>query len=53
MEMPNREIGDMIRKLRKGEKVRCPQCEKGTISPKKPNEIHFQCSECNFTINLD
>lgn len=53
MEMSNKEIGNMIRKLRKGELVHCPQCEKGVIVPKKPNEIHFRCNVCDFAINLD
>lgn len=53
MEMSNREIGDMIRKLRRGEAVHCPQCENGIISPQKSNEVHFQCTECDFMINLE
>lgn len=51
--MSHKEVGDMIRKLRDGEKVSCPQCGNGEIIPKEKNEIHFRCNSCDFRINID
>lgn len=55
--MTPKEIGEMMRKLRQGEKVECPECHKGSIvTPYDPAKTHyFECdnSECNFTINID
>lgn len=55
--MTPKEIGEMMRKLRQGEKVECPECHKGFIvTPYDPKKSHyFECdnSECNYTINID
>lgn len=42
-------------KLRKGEKVSCPECKNGIVSsnvdPKTAH--HFKCDKCGFMINFD
>lgn len=53
MEMSYKEIGNMIKKLKNGESVHCPQCEDGEIMPKRKGEVHFKCTKCNFVINID
>lgn len=42
-------------KLRKGEKVKCPQCNAGyLVTPHEPKISHFfECSECGMKINCD
>lgn len=53
--MSPKEIGVMIRKLRKGEKVTCPECNKGVIFPVGDYKIThgFYCDKCGFKINID
>lgn len=43
------------KKLRKGEKVDCPQCKEGQlITPYNPETSHFfVCSSCGLKINCD
>ena len=49
--MERKEVGDMIRKLKDGEAVPCPECNEGTVVPK--DKWHSSCDKCEFTINLD
>lgn len=51
--MLNKEVGVIIKKLRNGETVSCPECKSGKIMPEKKNEKHFHCSNCDFVINID
>ena len=49
--MTRKEIGDMIRKLRNGESVPCPECKEGTVTPK--DKWRSSCNKCDFMVNLD
>lgn len=43
------------KKLRAGEKVKCPECEKGVITTNSDPKIShfFKCTHCNLKINID
>lgn len=55
--MTPKEIGELMKKLRNGEKVECPECHAGVVTtPYDPKTSHFfKCSneKCNFMINTD
>lgn len=48
-------FADLIKHLRTGEKMACPECGKGEIStPHNPETAHFFCCDkCDFMINID
>lgn len=50
-----KEIGEMIKKLKNGEKIECPDCHKGVVTaPNDPKTSHFfKCDKCKFMINID
>lgn len=50
-----KEIGMMIRSLREGKEVLCPECKKGKIiTPYNPKtSTYFKCDNCNFKIHMD
>lgn len=43
------------KKLRSGEKVKCPECSEGIITTKYNPETSrfFHCTKCKFMINID
>lgn len=49
------EIGKMLRKLKEGKEVPCPECQIGKIkTPFDPNtSTYFECTKCNFKINME
>lgn len=53
--MTPKEVGDMIKRLRNGEKVECPDCHKGIIRTPYDTKIshYFECDKCKFKINID
>lgn len=55
--MTPKEVGEMLKKLRNGEEVVCPDCQKGIIrTPYDPKISHyFECDndECKYKINID
>lgn len=53
--MKPQEIGKMMRDLRSGKDVVCPECQKGRIrTPYNPQTSKFfKCDKCNFMINED
>lgn len=52
--MTSKEIGAMIRSLREGKEVICPECKKGKIvTPYDPRtSIYFKCTNCNFKVHM-
>lgn len=46
---------EFIDRLRTGEKLKCPECKKGTVSTEfDPKISHsFSCDKCDFMINVD
>ena len=44
-----------LKKLRNGEKVKCPECKEGIFctnhDPKTSH--HFKCNKCGISINFD
>lgn len=46
---------EIIKKLRKGEEVICPECNKGKLVTEYDYKIshNFHCTECDLEINLD
>ena len=55
VKMTPKEVGDMIKRLRNGEKVECPDCHKGIIRTPYDTKIrhYFECDKCKFKINID
>lgn len=53
--MTPKEIGNMLKDLRDGKEVICPECKKGIIRTfNNPKTSHsFRCSNCKFAINMD
>lgn len=55
--MKTAEVKEMMQKLRNGEDVLCPQCNRGRIETPYDPKISkfFKCNndECDFTINYD
>ena len=49
------EIGKMLRELREGKEVHCPECQVGIIkTPYNPGtSTYFECTKCNFKINME
>lgn len=49
------EFNAMLKKLRKGEKVVCPLCEKGFLvtSGDYKTTHGFHCTNCNKKLNID
>lgn len=49
------EFNEMIKKLRTGEKVQCPLCNKGTMVAVGDYKIThgFYCSHCKEKLNID
>lgn len=45
--------GNIIRQLREGHSIVCPECGQGKIIPPKPNYSYFRCDACNFAININ
>ena len=43
------------KKLRAGEKVKCPECKNGIIKTKYDSKTshHFKCDKCGMQINID
>lgn len=52
--MTPKEIGIMIKSLREGEEVNCPECKKGKIiTPYNPRtSTFFKCTNCKFKIHM-
>lgn len=46
---------EIIKKLRSGEKMQCPECKTGVIIPVGDcKTTHgFYCTNCKFSINID
>lgn len=53
MKMSYKEIGDMIKKLRAGESVPCPECKSGVVSSTAGSKHNFHCNKCKYTVNID
>ena len=53
--MENNKSLKLIIALRKGEKVKCPKCNKGVLkSNTEPSKSHFFfCTQCENTVNID
>ena len=53
--MTPKEIGQMIRNLREGKKVVCPECGKGIVKTEyDPKTTYsFHCDKCKFAINME
>lgn len=49
------EFNEMLNKLRRGEEVICPLCNKGVMVPVGDYKIThgFHCSHCKKRLNLD
>ena len=49
------EFNDMLDRLRKGEKVKCPNCKNGILEPvgKVLSTKGFKCKECGQKLNLN
>ncbi|MCI6043142.1 hypothetical protein MR857_07355 [bacterium] len=41
--MKKETIGGMLKDLKNGKIVQCPECKEGKIVPVKENDIHFKC----------
>ena len=46
---------ELIKWLRSGEAVKCPECQEGKVSTEHdPEKSHFfSCDKCSFMINID
>lgn len=53
--MSPKEVETMMKELREGKKVACPECDKGVIHPVGDYKIthSFYCDKCKFKINID
>lgn len=53
--MTPKEIGTMIRALREGKEVICPECKKGKIITPYNSRTStcFNCTNCNFKIHME
>lgn len=53
--MTQEEENKMIERLRKGEKVICPLCEKGTLETRGNYRTSpgFQCTHCKKRLNIN
>lgn len=53
MEMPKGL--EMLKKLRDGESVTCPKCNKGIVIPKGDCKITkvFHCEKCDYSVTID
>lgn len=53
--MTPKEAGALIRSLREGKEVFCPECKKGRIvTPyEAKTSMYFKCTNCNFKINME
>ena len=53
--MTPKEIGMMIKALRDGKEVICPECKTGKIiTPYNPKtSTYFNCTTCNFRIHME
>lgn len=47
-------LDDMVKRLRKGEAVKCPLCEKGVLEPVGDYQTTyaFKCSECGERLHM-
>ena len=51
--MIDKEDGKILKILRAGGTVQCPECKKGKVRH-KGNILHdFSCDKCDFKINID
>lgn len=41
--MKKETIGGMLKDLKNGKIVQCPECKEGKNAPVKENDIHFKC----------
>ena len=48
-------FNEMLKKLRNGEKVTCPLCNKGTMVPTGNHKTTrgFECSSCKKKLNIN
>ena len=53
MGMTHKQIGDMVRTLRAGKPVPCPDCDGGVIRPKRVEDVYFRCDKCNYSVRLN
>lgn len=53
MKLEGKQIGDMVRTLRAGKPVSCPECEGGIITPKRVEDVYFRCDKCSFSVHLN
>lgn len=46
---------EFLKRLRKGEQLKCPECKKGIVKPVGDCKTTrgFNCTECKFKINID
>lgn len=51
--MTYKEAGEILKVLRAGGTVLCPECKKGKVTHKGNNLYHFSCDKCDFKINID
>ena len=44
-----------FKKLRNGEKVKCPECKEGIFCTNRDSKAshHFKCNKCGTSINFD
>lgn len=51
---PN-ELNDLVKELRKGEKVTCPICGEGIMEPigKRETTKGFRCTECKKGLSIN
>lgn len=45
---------EMVKKIRNGESVKCPSCEKGIVRPigSRESALIFSCDNCNKSLHL-
>ena len=48
-------LDDIVKRLRKGESVKCPLCEKGVLEPigNYKTTYAFKCSECGERLLME
>ena len=51
--MIDKEDGKILKILRAGGTVQCPECKKGKVTHKGNNLHHFSCDKCDFKNNID
>ena len=53
--MAPEEFNDMMKRIRKGDKVTCPSCGKGVFETQGDYRTSpgFQCNYCKARINID